>query len=757
MAQAYKVTEVNYVTQVNPKMDLENVNTQGSEFGPVWHVNQLIFTSSREFDMLALGENNWKNSGYLNIYKSELKGKYLTDSSKFKKAELFSQQIQNGSHTGPACFSITGDTMFFTQTPEKIKKSKHKIYKPQLYMAVKDGKIWKDIQLLPFNNADFSFGHPSYNSKNQTLYFSSDMKGGKGGKDIYAVKLNNDGTWGQPQNLSHVNSEKNELFPFIYNHDLFFASDRDGGMGGLDLYWSNINPNATVQPLNSINSKFDDFSFCLIPGLDKGFMASNRNGSDDVFALTVKKEVIVTNELAGKFKYRNLEMDANGLKVILVDEDGNFSYETLTNSNGQFKFSNLDLNSNYTLKTKDAKDLELFIYDKEGNIVGKYLMDDKGDFTYRHLDYKGVNTLSLIPEDYKDFNLETGFLTAQLIYGSTPGIYPQNKQVLLVDENGQIKYKTQTDERGNFEFKNLSLNEGYLLTIPENEKDIVLLIYDKKGNVSAQLKGNEKGQFVYRKLDGNFTNGLQLKPENEEEFVLNTRTIAGNFNYRNLEGNFKNGLTVYIYNDAGILIATEKTNEKGQFRFRNLPMNDNFLFKIEENGELLSMDDFELFLEDRYGKKIAQLQRGENGYFIYKPLGLNIETNLTLKEEKDLEFELEGLSSEHEVKLVYFDSNKEKVKREDLDELDAIIEKLKANPKLKLEINAYADSRATDEYNLILSGKRGAWIKQYMINRGISKDRFIVNAYGESKLAVDCVECTEEQNAKNRRAELRLY
>jgi outer membrane protein OmpA-like peptidoglycan-associated protein len=486
-------------------------------------------------------------------------------------------------------------------------------------------------------------------------------------------------------------------------------------------------------------------------------MASNRNGSDDVFALTVKKEVIVTNELAGKFKYRNLEMDANGLKVILVDEDGNFSYETLTNSNGQFKFSNLDLNSNYTLKTKDAKDLELFIYDKEGNIVGKYLMDDKGDFTYRHLDYKGVNTLSLIPEDYKDFNLETGFLTAQLIYGSTPGIYPQNKQVLLVDENGQIKYKTQTDERGNFEFKNLSLNEGYLLTIPENEKDIVLLIYDKKGNVSAQLKGNEKGQFVYRRLDGNFTNGLQLKPENEEEFVLNTRTIAGNFNYRNLEGNFKNGLTVYIYNDAGILIATEKTNEKGQFRFRNLPMNDNFLFKIEENGELLSMDDFELFLEDRYGKKIAQLQRGENGYFIYKPLGLNIETNLTLKEEKDLEFELEGLSSEHEVKLVYFDSNKEKVKREDLDELDAIIEKLKANPKLKLEINAYADSRATDEYNLILSGKRGAWIKQYMINRGISKDRFIVNAYGESKLAVDCVECTEEQNAKNRRAELRLY
>jgi outer membrane protein OmpA-like peptidoglycan-associated protein len=68
-----------------------------------------------------------------------------------------------------------------------------------------------------------------------------------------------------------------------------------------------------------------------------------------------------------------------------------------------------------------------------------------------------------------------------------------------------------------------------------------------------------------------------------------------------------------------------------------------------------------------------------------------------------------------------------------------------------MEINAYADARASDDYNLILSKKRGDWIVEYMIKKGISPDRFIVNAYGETKL-ID-----ESNDAVNRRAEIRVY
>jgi outer membrane protein OmpA-like peptidoglycan-associated protein len=755
-AQAYKVVDVSYLaSSVKP---IEQLNTPGSEFSPIWYNNNtIVFTSSREFDLLAYGENNWKNSGKLNVYKAEVKEKYKEDLSKFKTVKIFSEQIVKNTHTGPVCFSVSGDTMFFTQTLVKNRKFKHKLLKPQLFMAVKSFGKWGNITLLPFNNPDYSFGHPSYDSKTQTLYFSSDIAGGKGGKDIYSAKMKPNGDWEPIKNISHLNTASNELFPFYYDKYLFFASDKEGGKGGLDLYWVNVNQNATVQSLDGANTEFDDFGMSIIPGREKGLFSSNRNGSDDLFLMDIKKQVTISNELAGKFTYRNLGIDANNLKIMLVDEDGNISFETITSENGEFKFRNLDLNTKYSIKTLEEEEVELFIYDKDGNVVAKYLPDSKNKFTYKKLNYNAVNTLALIPEDYTDFKLETGYLTGQIVYANEPGKYPNNLNVVLKDEKGQQKFNTNTDERGNFDFKNLSLKESYILTIPNQDDDYILLVFDKEGNVVAQLKSNKQGEFIYRKLNGNFKTGLTPIKEQEDEFSMETKTIAGNFNYRQLEGHFDTGLTVYIYNDAGILIATETTNEKGEFRFRNLPINDNFLFKIEENGTPLNMEDFELFLEDRFGKKIAQLQRGENGYFIYKPLGLNIETNLTQIEEDSLGFELEGLSKEHEVKLVYFDSNKEKVKSADLKYLNEIITKMKANPNLKLEINAYADSRSSDEYNLILSGKRGKWITYYLVNRGISKERFIVNAYGESRLAVDCVDCTEEQNAKNRRAELRLY
>ena len=755
LAQTYEVVEVKLEGTVKP---IQNVNTPGIEFCPAVINNQLIFTSSREYDLLAYGENNWKNSGYLNVYKANIKGDNLSDSVKIKSAKIFSEQIKSNSHTGHVCFSVTGDTVFFSQTVIQSRKLRKKVMRPQIYMATKKGNTWQNIELLPFNSPEFSFAHPSYNSKTKTLYFASDKTGGMGGKDIYASQFN--GTWSQPVNLKHVNSTADDVFPHVSGNDIFIASNREGSLGGLDVYWANLNQSATIENFKSVNTKHDDFGIFILPGMEKGFISSNRNGSDDIFFMYIEKKVTVRNELAGKFVYRNLDGSVNNLKVMLMNDEGDIMFETITANNGEFKFSNLELNDGYTIRAVSEEDLDLFIYDKDGNPVARLLSDKRGDFTYKKLDYTQVGSLSLIPENQSDFDAGLGYLTGQLIYEDEPGKYPENLSVLLTDENGKTKTQTLTDVRGNFEFKNLSLNESYLLAIPDGSDGLTLYIYDKKGNVVAQLKSNDKGQFMYRKLDGEFASGLTAMPTIEEEaFQMNTKTLAGNFNYKSLEGNFKNGLTVYIYNEDGILIATEQTNEKGEFRFRNLPIGDNFLFKIEEDSTPLNMEDFSLFLEDRYGKKVAELQRGENGYFIFKPLGFDVENNLTVIEEDTLSIDYTPptLNEDFRIQKAYFDSNKEKVKRSDLKLLDDLIAKMKENPELKLEINAYADSRSSDEYNLILSGKRGRWIVLYMTNRGINKSRFIVNAYGEGRLAIDCVNCTDADHAKNRRAELRLY
>jgi outer membrane protein OmpA-like peptidoglycan-associated protein len=756
-AQTYEVVEVSYEGKVN---DLKNINTPGIEFSPVWINNELIFTSSREFDLLAYGENNWKNSGYLNIYRTNIKGENINDSVKFKSTKIFSEAIKSNSHTGPICFSVTGDTLFYTQTLSKDKRKKQKEYRPQIFMAIKNGNDWDDIQLLPFNLPNYSFAHPSYNSATKTLYFTSDMPGGKGGKDVYSVKLNT--SWGEPVNISHINTIEDEVFPFVVKNDIFIASNRKGGSGGLDIYWSNLNNSSKIKNFESVNTKFDDFGIFILPGMAKGFISSNRNGNDDIHFLYIEKKVTVKNELAGKFIYRNLGTDAGDLKVMLMNDEGDIVFETVTSKKGEFKFSNLMLNEGYTIKAIGLGDLDLIIYDKDGNPVARLLSDERGEFTYKKLNYNDVNTLSLIPENQSDFDAGFGFLTGQFVYANEPGKYPENLSVLLKDEKGNVKVQTLTDERGNFNFKNLSLTESYLMSIPEGNDELTLFIFDKKGNVVAQLKSNEMGQFVYRKLDGKFASGLKAMPEdNDNFFELDTKTVSGNFDYKNLEGNFKNGLTIYIYSEQGILIATEQSNEKGQFRFRNLPINDNFLFKIEENGVLLNMDDFALYIEDRYGKKVAELQRGENGYFIFKPLGFNVKNTLSAIQENEdslsIDFKPSVLNETFEIEKVYFDSNREKVKYSDYKRLDEIISNMKKNPNLRLEINAYADSRSSDEYNLVLSGKRGRWIAAYMTSKGIVKSRFIVNAYGEGRLAIDCVDCTDEDHAKNRRAELRMY
>lgn len=754
-SQTYEVVDITYEANVKP---LKNINTEGIEFCPTWVNDQIVFTSSREFDLLAYGENNWKSSGYLNVYKANIKGDDLSDSIKIRSAKIFSEQIKSNSHTGPVCFSVTGDTIFFTQTMSKIKRVKRKEYRPQLYMAVRNGSGWSDIQLLPFNKPEHSYAHPSYNSATKTLYFASDQPGGKGGKDIYSISIEGDMT--KPINLAHINSKEDDVFPNVVDNNVFFASNRDGGLGGLDVYWSNLNVNAQVQSFTSINSKFDDFGVFILPGSEKGFLSSNRDGNDDIYFMYIEKKVTITNELAGKFIYRNLGTDAGNLDVMLMNEEGDIAFESVTADNGEFKFSNLELNEGYSIRALGEEDLDLFIYDKDGNVVARLLADERGDFTYKKLDYNNAGTLSLIQEDLSGFENGFGFLTGQFIYENEPGKYPNNLLVQLNDDNGLAKFKTNTDDRGNFDFKNLSLKENYVLMVPEGSDGLTLFIYDQKGNVVAQLKSNDTGQFLYRKLDGKFASGLQAMPENEEEaFTMQTKTISGNFNYKSLEGNFSNGLTVYVYDEDGILIATEQTDEKGQFRFRNLPVNNNFLFKLEENGVPLNMEDFSLYIEDRYGKKVAELQRGENGYFIFKPLGFTPDNSLTLMEEDTLsiDFTPPVLNEEFTIQKVYFDSNQEKVKRANLKDLDALYLKMKANPKLKLEVSAYADSRSSDEYNLTLSGKRGNWIVDYLAKKGIDKSRFVVNAYGEGQLAVNCKDCTDEDHAKNRRAELRLY
>jgi outer membrane protein OmpA-like peptidoglycan-associated protein len=743
-AQTYEVKDV---TMSGSMTEIKEINSEGTDFSPYVFGDKLYFTSNREFDMFNLGENNWKNGGYLNIYSAQFKGD-ISAESKFKDVELVSEKLKTESHTGPICLSVTGDTMFFTQVVINAKKSKKNKFRPQLFMAVKEGEQWTNIQALPFNIPTASFGHPAYHSKKQRLYFASDMEGGVGQKDIYYCDLVN-GVWGKPVNMKEINSGSNELFPFLVDDHIFFASDRSGGQGGLDIYWKNLaQPNDAVQTVSDLNTAFDEFGIFIFPGMKAGYISSNKSGHDDIYFLNIEKKVTVQNELAGQFTYRNLNGEASNLKVQLVDENGDFLYETATDSNGEFVFRNLNIDGTYAIRAISEEDLNLVIYDANGNPIVDLVSDEKGNFTYKKLEYVTSGLPSLLPEDMLDLP-DFGHLSGQLIYENIPGKYPANLEVKLYDESGNLAFTVKTDNTGNFDFRQLKLDENYILKVDESADELVLLIFDQDGNVIAQLKANLEGEFVYRRLNGENSNGLALLNESEEIFELETQTIAGFFEYKKLTGITAEGLTIYAFNDDGFILDSTQTDGKGEFRFRSLPTGTNILFKIDEEDPNLQLDDFTLYIYDRYGKKVAGLERGQGGFFIYKPLGFK-DNSLSTMEEDSLDMDL-ALTTNYSIVQVYFDSNQSTVKQDNFDELNTLYKLLLANPNLRMEINAYADARASDDYNLILSKKRGDWIVEYMVKKGIPADRFIVNAYGETKL-ID-----ESNDAVNRRAEIRVY
>jgi len=105
---------------------------------------------------------------------------------------------------------------------------------------------------------------------------------------------------------------------------------------------------------------------------------------------------------------------------------------------------------------------------------------------------------------------------------------------------------------------------------------------------------------------------------------------------------------------------------------------------------------------------------------------------------------------------IYYDFDKFNIRPDAAIILDGLVKILKDNPTLKIELSSHTDSRGSDKYNLTLSQKRAQAAVDYLVSRGIARDRMIAKGYGESKLLNKCangVKCTEAEHQLNRRTE----
>lgn len=260
------------------------INSDASEFAPVYYKDGIVFSSSRHEGSFKK-KSHWDNSPFLSLYYSR-----KTSPHGFEKPTLFEKELNTRHHDGPAIFFAKNQKMIINRNQRIKAAGRRKVYewRPGLYEAQFDSKksSWEVVP-LPFNNPAYSYLHPSISEDGTVLYFASDKPGGYGGTDIYRT-IRSNGTWDAPVNLgAGINTAGDEAFPFFIDHTLYFTSNGHGGLGGLDLFKSEQSAGSFARPVNlgyPLNSTADDFSLITDETQRNGYLASSRYGDDDLFS-----------------------------------------------------------------------------------------------------------------------------------------------------------------------------------------------------------------------------------------------------------------------------------------------------------------------------------------------------------------------------------------------------------------------------------------------------------------------------------------
>ena len=352
-----KFYNVNYLTIIEKASDdfkLQNldVNSPYSDFGASIYQDNLIFASSRDDNAKIY---NWNNQPFLDLFQLH------TDGTVTK----LQGNVNTKYHESSAAFTKDGKTMYFTRNNffnGKFKKNSDNTHGLKIYKATLVNGLWENIESLPFNSDDYNIAHPSLNADGTKLYFASDMPGTIGSSDIFVVEINEDGTFGTPENLGpKINTEGRENFPFVSNNGtLYFASDGQLGLGGLDIFKFNDVENISHSEEMArnigkpINSPKDDFAYIIDETTRKGFVSSNRNGGkgyDDIYSFNMPK---CFKTISGIVRDRETQDSLAFAEITVFDEKGNVIKSLKSDKYGKFDFSlDCKIQSNNVKISKD--------------------------------------------------------------------------------------------------------------------------------------------------------------------------------------------------------------------------------------------------------------------------------------------------------------------------------------------------------------------------------------------------------------------
>lgn len=240
-------------------------------------IGSLIFTSARVGNRVGEDEEPRKGKFSTDIYMADL------GSGAFDDAENIGPPVNSEDLEGAAVLSDDGKKLYFTRCDKEDPTD------CGIYLSRKLGGRWLKPMLMSENvNVEgYSSKHPILAEDERMLYFASDRPGGEGKMDLWSVPLDARGMAGKPMHLGpKVNTSGNELAPFYSEETgiLFFSSDGHTGIGGLDIYKTHGEDSTWSEPVNMrppVNSPKDELYYILDDDrLEKGHFTSDRQPCD---------------------------------------------------------------------------------------------------------------------------------------------------------------------------------------------------------------------------------------------------------------------------------------------------------------------------------------------------------------------------------------------------------------------------------------------------------------------------------------------
>ncbi len=426
--------------------NIEKLNTEEAEYSPYFYNDKLYFTSSRGADKMHAATN----TGFTDLYE------YIFDGSdKFSgQAKRLSDEINSvDAHDASCLFTDNGKTMIFSRGNDGSKKGAKDV---QIYSSKigEDGKWTQAVPIESINDINAWNSCPALSSDGKTLYFASNRENGLGGADIYKSEKQADGNWGTPVNVgAPINTKGSEWFPYISPEGVFyFSSDGHPTLGAMDLFRVKVEGGkSTVENLGTpTNTSYDDFAI-FYKDSTVGFFTSNRpggKGDDDIYEFLDESKIKFAHyilDLTSLFKRDSSETILDNTTVKILNDKGDVVETVSTDSIGKYR-KEMEPGTYKLVATKDG-----YLTDNREVVISKVSNDllKAGD--------NDIVTSVKVVLMKKEITPETVELLIKNIYYDydKADIRPDaaielNKLVALLKDNEDVKIElgSHTDERG---------------------------------------------------------------------------------------------------------------------------------------------------------------------------------------------------------------------------------------------------------------------------------------------------------------------